>query len=226
MSSQTLYRLSGAMLIISSLLLLIGSIVGAILFPGQSDTPQQVLSHSWVLVTLLTPIGSLLFVAGLPGMYLRQGGHAGILGLVGFTLVFFSSILLGVAFMFVAIVALPLLAQTAPHLLEGEGILSSSSFLLLLVSTMMGLIGSILLGIATMRARVFPRWTGILLIASGVLTFLLFLSSPSPLGNIIGVVSTATSCVAFLWCGYLLMGRTHGTEEASSIATVSAQASR
>ena len=226
MSSQTLYRLGGVTLIIGSLLLLIGSILGAVLLPGQIDSPGQVLNHSWVLLTLFTPIGSLLFVAGLPAMYLRQSGRAGVLGLTGFILLFFSSILLGVAYMFVQIVALPLLAQVAPQVLTGSDVsLGTSSFFLLLVSTLMDLLGSIVLGIATLRAHVFPRWAGILLIASGVFTLLMFPATTSPLSEIIGVTASATSAVAFFWCGYLLMGREYRTQETVPFATSEARTS-
>src|SRR2546426_2474047 len=158
MSSRTLYRLSGGTLIAGSLLILIGSVVGAILFPGHSSTPQQVLSLLWILVTLITLIGSLLFVIGLPGMYLRQARRAGVLGLVGFILLFFAILLQGTAFSSVQVVVLPFLAQKAPQFLGGN-ILPISAFLLLIVSGLMQLIGAILLGIATMRAHVFPRWT-------------------------------------------------------------------
>src|SRR5450631_911319 len=98
MSSRTLYRLSGGTLIIGSLLILISSVVGAILFPGHSSTQSQVLSLPWPLITLVTLIGSLLFVSGLPGLYLRQASRAGVLGFVGFILLFFAILLEGVAF--------------------------------------------------------------------------------------------------------------------------------
>ena len=167
MSSRTLYRLSGGTLIAASLLILISSIVGAVLFPGHSSTPQQVLSLPWLLLTLITLIGSLLFVIGLPGMYLRQAERAGTLGIVGFILLFFAILLQGATFSTVQVIILPFLAQKAPQFMGGNS-LPTGAFLLLLVSGLMQIIGAILLGIATMRAHVFPRWTGILLIVAGV----------------------------------------------------------
>jgi hypothetical protein len=204
MSSRTLYRLSGGTLIVSSLLILISSIVGAILFPGHSSTPAQVMSAPWVLVLMITLISSLLFVIGLPGMYLRQAGRAGALGLVGFILLFFAILLQGTAFTSVQVVVLPFLAQKAPQLLGGNS-LPISAFLLLLISGLMQMIGAILLGIATMRAHVFPRWTGILLLASGIIFLLTIPSLPSPLGDIIEVASFITLAGAFIGCGYTLI---------------------
>ena|SRR5258708_1842592 len=120
MSSSTLYRLSGGTLIAASLLILVNSILSNVLFSGdRNTTPQQYMSLPWLLVTLVSLIGLLLFVIGLPGMYLRQAGRAGVLGLVGFILVFFGSLLQG-AFSTLQATVLPLLAQVAPKLLEGE----------------------------------------------------------------------------------------------------------
>jgi hypothetical protein len=64
-------------------------------------------------VALARLIGSLLFVSGLQEMCLRQAVRAGVLGLVGFILVFFDFLLQG-AFSTLQVTALPLHAQAAP----------------------------------------------------------------------------------------------------------------
>lgn len=226
MSSRILYRLSAGTLIIGGLLLLISSIMGAILFPDNSSAPEQVLSLPWNLVTLIFLLGSLLCSIGLPALYLRQSTQVGVMGFVGFILLFISFVL-NFAFSSVQLVALPLLAQTAPHLLVGQEIpLGMSAFLFLLIAGLMQLVGGILLGIATLRAAVFPRLAGILLIVSGVLFVPLFLTSPSTLADILEVASFATLTGAFLWCGYSLMGRKYGTQEAAPFATAEARTSR
>ena len=223
MSSRSLYRLSGGTLIVGSLLIFLNSILGAILFPGHSSTHAQVLSAPWLLVTLLVLVGSLLFVIGLPSMYLRQAGRAGVLGLIGFILLFLAILLQGAAFSSVQIVILPFLAQKAPQLMAG---LPVSAFLLLLISGLMQMIGAILLGIATMRASVFPRWAGILLLASGILLVLTIPPLPSLLSNIIEVASFITLAVAFISCGYTLMVRGHETAEVGVPSVVQAGVSR
>ena len=223
MSSRTLYRLSGGTLIVGSLLLLLNAILGAVLYPGHSNTPQQDMTLPWFLLTLALLIGSLLSVIGLSGMYLRQATRAGVLGLVGFILLFFGFLLGGTAFSSVQITVLPWLAQVAPKLLEGN--LPVSVFLLLIVSDLLQVIGFILLGIATMRSRVFPRWAGILLLASGIISLLTFPNIPSPLGDIIEVASFLAGAGAFLGCGYALVAEEHGTTETVPLAA-KAQASR
>jgi hypothetical protein len=95
-------------------------------------------------------------------------------------------------------------------------------FLLLLVFSLLDMIGAILLGIATMRAHVFPRWTGVLLIIAGIGMGLLFVFP----GAIIETVSSIAFSAAFLWCGYTLIAGGPGTVEAAPFSMTEAQTSR
>ncbi|HZR42657.1 MAG TPA: hypothetical protein VFB12_21225 [Ktedonobacteraceae bacterium] len=217
MSSRSLYRLSGGTLIVGSLFILIGTIMGAVLFPGHSSTQEQVLSFPWLFMTLIILVGALLFAIGLSGMYLRQAGRAGVLGLVGFILLFLAMLLQGTAFSAVQIVVLPFLAQKAPQLMGGNS-LPISAFLLLIISGLMQIVGDILLGIATMRARVFPRWTGILLLISGIAFLLTLPPLPSPISDLIETASFVAFAIVFLWCGYLLIASERGSVEAAPFA--------
>lgn len=220
MSSRMLYRLSGGTLIAASLLLLVSSILSNVLFSGgRNTTPQQYMSLPWLLVALVSLIGSLLFAIGLPGMYLRQAGRAGVLGLVGFILVFFDSLLHG-AFSALQVTALPLLAQVAPKLLAGET-LPGGMFLFLLVLSLLDVIGAILLGIATLRAHMFPQLAGVFLIIAGIGAALLF-TFP---GAIIEIASSLALSAAFLWCGYVLLAGGRGTGEAVSVPMTQASTS-
>jgi hypothetical protein len=226
MSSRTLYRLSGGTLIAASLLIVISAIVGAVLFPGHSSAPQVVTSPPWLLLTLITLIGSLLFVIGLPGMYLRQAERAGTLGIVGFILLFFGILLEGAAFSATQVIALPYLAQVAPQSLTGNSG-PVGVFLLLIISGLLHIIGAVLLGIATMRARVFPRWAGILLIVAGVTLLLTLPPLPDILSSILEAISFIAFSLAFIGCGYALVTReTAAVEGTSPSAHVGVQASR
>ena len=225
MSSTTLYRLSGGALIAGSLLILINTILGSVLFPGHSSTPQQVVSTMWLLVTLMAIIGSLLFVIGLPGMYLRQARRTGTLGLVGFILLFFGILLQEAVFSTVQVIILPFLAQKAPQL-TGADSQPFSAFLLLIVSGLMYIIGAILLGIATMRAHVFPRWTGILIVVSGIALLLTLPPLPDVLSNILEAIAFIALSAAFLWCGSILTAQKREAVEVSPFATADIQGSR
>ena len=222
MSSRTLYRWSGIILLVGSLLGVIGSILDTVLYPGHNETAQQILSTPWIIDASLFLAWSLLLAMGLPGLYLRQATRAGALGFVGFVLLSLGVLLGGVAFATVQVLIFPYLAQAAPKLLPSAGTGPIAGFLLLILGPGLLLaVGNILLGIATMRSRVFPRWTGILLIFAGVL----FLLSVAPI-PFIDLASNVAFFVAFAWCGYLLMTREQEMVEAVSLPAAGAGASQ
>src|SRR5260370_12669607 len=158
MSSATLYRWSGIVLLVGSLLGVIGSILDTVL---PNETAQQVLSTPFTIDASLFLAWALLLTMGLPGLYLRQATRAGALGFAGFVLLSLGVLLGGVAFAIVQVTIFPYLAQLAPKLLPSGGTGPDSGFLLWILGPVLLLaIGNILLGIATMRARIFPRWAG------------------------------------------------------------------
>src|SRR5260370_14379360 len=83
MSSATLYRWSGIVLLVGSLLGVIGSILDTVL---PNETAQQVLSTPFTIDASLFLAWALLLTMGLPGLYLRQATRAGALGFAGFVL--------------------------------------------------------------------------------------------------------------------------------------------
>jgi len=73
-----------------------------------------------------------------------------------------------------------------------------SAFLLLIVSGLMYMIGAILLGIATMRTRVFPRWAGMLIVVSGIAFLLTLPPLPDVLSTILETISFIPLSLPFL----------------------------
>jgi len=220
MSSATLYRWSGIVLLVGSLLGVIGSILDTML---PNETAQQVLSTPFTIDASLFLAWALLLAMGLPGLYLRQATRAGALGFAGFVLLSLGVLLGGVAFATVQVTIFPYLAQSAPKLLPSGGTGPDAGFLLWILGPGLLLtIGNILLGIATLRAHVFPRWTGILLIVAGVL-FLATIPVPSA---IISLASNVVFFVALAWCGYLLMTQEQEAAEAVARPATEAGASR
>ena len=71
MSSATLYRASGLALLLGALLGIIGNILSTALFPG--NDPRQYLTTLWVVVSLVSLIGPLLLLLGLPGIARASG---------------------------------------------------------------------------------------------------------------------------------------------------------
>src|SRR5258706_2517985 len=98
MSSQTLYRWSGIVLLVGSLFGVIGSILDTVLIPGNNETAQQVLSTPFTIDASLFLAWALLLTMALPGLYLRQATRAGVLGFAGFVLLSLGLLLGGVAF--------------------------------------------------------------------------------------------------------------------------------
>jgi hypothetical protein len=155
MSSRTLDRLSAISLLIGSLLLIIGSIIG--FFTGNDRTSTIFTTSSLILL-----IGAMLVALGLPGMYTRQAGRIGVLGLIGFACTFFF-ILIGITEASIHAFIFPLLA--AHGLLSG--LLPLGALIFDGIGFLLGLIGGILLGVAIMRTAVLPRWAGVFLIVGG-----------------------------------------------------------
>jgi hypothetical protein len=203
-SSATLYRLSGLALLVGALLSLIVD-VAEDLFISIED-PHQVLSASWLTVMLLSTISSVLVVGGLPGILVRQRAQAGWLGLLGFVLTLVSGILL-TGLTITRLLVFPYLAATAPQLLTGDSP-PVSIIMYTLVAALLVVVGAALLGVATMRAGVFPRWAGLLLIVGVALNLALLVPLPNPI--IAGVFDKLADVLVSLglgWMGFVLLAR-------------------
>lgn len=217
MSSGTLYRASGVALLVGALLAIIGNVLSTVLFPGMND-PNQYVSALWLPVMLLSFVGSLLLLIGLPAICARQAPRAGWLGLVGFVLTFIG-VFLFTSFSIVTLIVLPWLAQVAPKLAAGNG--PPAIFVYFLVAGLLFAVGGVLLGIAIMRAGVLPRWAGLLIIIGAVLNLVDF-----PLN---GIISSIVMIVAFVlfglgvaWIGYALVSG--GSSEMAQPSPASSQA--
>ena len=224
MSSATLYRWSGIVLIAGSLLGVIGVILDTLLYPGHQQSAQQILSSPFIIDASIFLAWALLLALGLPGLYLRQAGSAGKLGFSGFVLLSLGVLLGGVVFAVIQISLFPYLAQISPKTFGPGGQPPLAVFLLVIAGpTLLLAIGSILLGIATMRAHVFPRWAGILLLLSGVVFVLTIPPLPSPLGDLIGLAGNVIFFAALAWSGYALMTPEKQPVVAAELSTPIAQ---
>jgi hypothetical protein len=146
---------------------------GGTLFVGiQPIHPPEILSSvttsTWAIVHYLGVAMCLLNLLGIAGIYGRQVKESGWLGLVGF-LLFGLMWALTAAFQFAEGLILPLLATEAPRFAVGFlGITSGSPSEVSLgilpavysLTSVLYLVGGVLFGIATLRARILPRWAG------------------------------------------------------------------
>lgn len=116
-------------------------------------------SLSWYLIESFDAIAEAGMLVALVGLHVRQAPDYGRLGTAGFVVAF-----VGTASIFLA---------TVIYILVVDG--SLAVFDILEYVALLGLLaGFPLLGIATFRARVLPRWCGVLLVAFPAVFILLF----------------------------------------------------
>jgi hypothetical protein len=139
-----------------------------------ADVLSSVTTDRWAIVHYLGVAMCFFGLLGMAGLYARQAAATGWLGLAGYLLLslFYA---LTLAFQFLEAFVSPKLAAESPAYVEGIlGIANGSPTgidlgALPTVYSLTGgmyLLGGLLLGIATFRARILPRWTGILLAAA------------------------------------------------------------
>ncbi len=151
-------RWSGWILLAGSILLIIVDCLGISGSVNSSGLPPIPLS-------VLELIGGLLITIGLPATYLRQRKEVGKLGLIGFLLLWVSSLLVTVV---LSAYAVFYTATTPPPAHPGVAIHLPVIFQLIASSGLLQFTGTLIYGVLTFRGRVFPESAGVLLIAAVV----------------------------------------------------------
>lgn len=215
MSSTTSYRLSGIALLLGSALSIVYYCSQA--FLGGNDV--HTLTSTLALISQdIGLIGSVFLLLGLPGMYVRQAGRAGILGLLGFLFVWYVTLFQGVMTPFANVTVIPGLLTHQVTL--SYAITPPSTWAPFFIVSMVGqVLGVLLLAIATLRARVFPRWIGWLLVATlvvGVVSLAPFF--PQALSNLTAIVGS----IAMAGFGYALLAPNR--QEAVQVAPANVEA--
>jgi hypothetical protein len=180
--SNIAIRWSGLLLIAGAALLGI-AIVMASLAP---EMTQQLPP----LANALLFLASILLLLSLPAMYAGQADAAGWLGLIGHVLLQTGVLL------FVVVSAPPLLYSSFDRPFEN----SVTAGLLGIVLAL----GLFITSIATLRAGVFPRWAGILLlIGTAGFFFSFFIAEwlPRLAGQVVGVITDIPLGLALAWIG-------------------------
>lgn len=149
MSSSNLIHLAGLAALVSGVLSVIGDFLTLVV---NVENPASATTASYALVFWLYLLGGVLLLLGLVGLYTSQPEAAGILGLMGFVVAFLGTMFVTGAVWFELFIT-PLLAAQAPELAESE--LGLTGFIL---SFLLGSIGWLVFGVATLRASVYPRW--------------------------------------------------------------------
>ncbi|GHP00137.1 hypothetical protein KSF_101840 [Reticulibacter mediterranei] len=188
MSSTTLYRLSGISLLIGGLFAALAAV--PVLFTGEDPS-----SPIAATAALLRIIGDMLIVVGLPGVYSRRAQQAGLLGLIGFLFTLVYILIQGVVGDTVEAFILPFLASAAPSLLKGSP--PQGLVIFFLIGGLLGLVGSVLLGVTMLRAKTVARWAGLPLIVGVVLS----LAAPF-LPPVVGTTGSVLFLIGLAWLGF------------------------
>ena len=170
-TNANLLRLAGLSALISGLCYVLVGII------HPANVPASVSSASWGAVHVVACAMSFFGVLGLAGIYARQASKAGWLGLVGYVLLTFWMVLI-MGFSFVEAFVLPQIASVTPAFVDGwmklfnggtSDISMGALSVLWTISAPAYILGGLLFGIATFRARVLPRGAAVLLALGTVL---------------------------------------------------------
>jgi hypothetical protein len=175
---------------------------------------QQAATNAWVIQQTVNWVAKVFLLWALVGLYTRQAKQTRVLGFVAFLLSF-----VGVMLVFGAIfgyyLLAPDLARVAPTFLDGGptelSLLGRVAFILPFVAAQVGIL---LIGVASLRAKVFPRWAAALFI----LTPLLFVVGGFITLPFIGDVAFGAGLV---WMGSTLWAEKREPIEQHTLAAMS-----
>lgn len=183
--AEITFRWSGALLIVGAVLL--GTAIVSVSFKPVMNMP---LSPG---VSLLLLLSSILLLLSLPAVYAKQAGAAGWLGLTGHAMLQTGILLL------VVVASTPLLYPSFKQATGENAVVFALGIALTL--------GLLLTGIATIRAAVFPRWAGILLLAATAGFFFVFFVAeylPPFTGQLGSALFGILLALAMAWIGVAL----------------------
>jgi hypothetical protein len=193
-------RFGGKALSLAGILILLWWLGLAIFFPleGMEKGYLNLVQDSdWLWVNIVGLIATMLLAVGFLGLYLKQAKETGLLGFIGFLLAFFGSLLF-MCIQYIETVLWPIFTEHAQSLLEHEGAMFTDMVfkVFYLIMGFSLALGFIILGIATLRAKILSRWGALLMMIGGVV-FSLVISLI--IVRTIGIVLLAAGLV---WLGW------------------------
>jgi hypothetical protein len=215
MTSANLIRLAGLSALIGGLCYVL---VGVF---HPANVPASVTTTRWQTVHVFACAMSFFGLMGLAGIYARQAVKSGWLGLIGFVLLSFWFVLI-MGFSFVEAFILPHPGTVTPAFIVGwMGMFNGDPSPVNLgvlptvwtLTAPLYILGGLLFGIATYRARILPRAAAVLLVIGTVL---------APVAKLLSLAAQPKIAIptglALAWLGYALM-----TEQRTPDAVVNDQ---
>lgn len=181
-----------------ALLILINAILTP-LMPMQEGEAILRTSGIYLLRLSASGVAALLLLFGCLGLHLVQRGASGLFGTIAFVVAFVGNVLL-VAVEWTNVFVLRAVAQTSPEALDALG---ETSLMKIGFSSAAGLfgLGWLLFSISLWRARIFPRWAAITMLAGLLLIPAL---GATPLGIAGAIVGNAIFGLGLIGSGRAL----------------------
>ena len=209
MNTQRFFRVSGLALVAGGALSFGFNVVSAFFY---GDTTTYANQPLYIISEYAMAAATVLLLLGIPGVYASRAEGLGVIGLVGATLLFISSVMNDVFGNLWAAMVEPWLATEAPKLAGGFG--PPPFFAYYNVQELLLVVGSVLLAIPVLRKRVFPRWPGFVLLVSVVVGIpIYFAALPSSLASsFVYTLPTLLLLAAFVGLGYQTWSKPNADE--------------
>jgi len=196
-------KLTGVANIAYSTILLITGILFYILFPVKeigSNYSILVISPGWVPVNILAMIATVFGIIGSIGIYAKQVDKSKYLSLIGFVFIIFGLVMKVSATSWEFSIWPAILQNNPTNTLLTESLIFKNTGILsyYAVFTLFFMIGYIVFGIGSLKAKLFPKWASILLII-GAPAYSILLSIPP-----FGLVGLVLYCVSIFGYGLSL----------------------
>lgn len=180
----------------------------AILPAGRSgidySSSEVAATWSWIALNGIALLGLALLLMGLVGLYAAQSEAAGILGLVGFV-VLFVGLAIGVGKEWFDVFVLPDAAVAAPEWVDTDN--AGWKRFGFTLPGLLPWLGGFLFAVATLKARIYPPAAAVTLLIGSMVTPLLL---PYPFEGVDAIIRSA----ALGWLGFALFtGRVGSKEE-------------
>ncbi len=196
MSASQIFRVCAVVLLVGGVMGLAGGISGlSVSDLSQASSPLAITSG------IMSMLGALLVILGLPGAYARIARDAGWIGLLGIAGVMMAAIGLGYFFSTLQVLVFPWIASLPLPASAMQGP-PPNMFAYMILGNLITLVGAGLLGIAIIRTAFYSRWLGYYFILAGILSLVTGLVPDAP--PIVQSLGGDLFSIAGIWLGYEL----------------------
>lgn len=205
MTNSQLLRFGGLGLFVGALAFVVHVVLRSMITAGV-DPAMSAKGSLWVPVNALGAAGAALVLLGLPAVYARVAGRAGLPGPVGVALIAVAWMFFGVFLSLYGALVVPWLADQAPSLVAASAPTPVGVVVGFAVGLLAWLVGTVLLAIPFVGGRLRPRWVGYVLPLSALWVVVgTFVIAPGgPASNLaVNLLSNLGPVLLLVGLGYL-----------------------